>query len=172
MATGLVLRGVAGPCRGTQVRAFANRSALGRRGVMRSLVVTGLITVALAGCASVGTPTAPVPAPASAKPVVLNLMRDSTRSSAAGQYPQAALAIEQALRIEPRNPWLWHELAKVRSQQQRYHQAVQLAAKSNALSRDARLQAANWLLISAAYKRVGNHAKARMAKERAERIDN
>jgi tetratricopeptide (TPR) repeat protein len=90
---------------------------------------------------------------------------------AAGRYPQAALALEQALRIEPRNAWLWHELAKVRVQQQRYHQAVQLAAKSNALSRDQRLHAANWLLIADAHESAGDLAKAQEARERANRLD-
>jgi tetratricopeptide (TPR) repeat protein len=99
-------------------------------------------------------------------------MRDSTQSSAAGQYPQAALALEQALRIEPRNAWLWHKLARVRVQQQRYHQAVQLAAKSNALSRDRRLQAANWLLIADAYDGAGDPEKARTARDRAKRLGN
>ncbi len=134
--------------------------------------VSLLIIAALAGCVTVGTPTspAPEPAPASAKPVVLNLMRDSTQSSAAGQYSQAVLALEQALRIEPRNAWLWHELAKVRIQQQRYHQAVQLAAKSNALSRDRRLQAANWWLIADAHQGAGDPVKARAARERANRL--
>jgi tetratricopeptide (TPR) repeat protein len=141
--------------------------------LMRNLVFSGLIVVALVGCATVGTPTspAPEPVPASAKPVVLNLMRDSTQSLAAGRYPQAALALEQALRIEPRNAWLWHELAKVRVQQQRYHQAVQLAAKSNALSRDQRLHAANWLLIADAHESAGDLAKAQEARERANRLD-
>lgn len=137
---------------------------------MRHLSAVGLIIVALAGCATVGTPTRPAPAPASAKPAVLNLMRDSTQSLAAGQYSHAALALEQALRIEPRNAWLWHELAKVRIRQQRYHQAVQLAAKSNALSRDRHLQAANWLLIADAHEGAGDAAKARMARDRANQL--
>ncbi len=47
---------------------------------MKNLFVSGAIVVALVGCATVGTPTRPAPEPASAKPVVLNLMRDSTQS--------------------------------------------------------------------------------------------
>ncbi len=153
---------------------FSKRLRTGRLGPNCGPVVTGLIIAALAGCATVGTPTRPAPQPAaaSAKPVVLNLMRDSTQSLAAGQYSQAALALEQALRIEPRNAWLWHELAKVRVQQQRYHQAAQLAAKSNALSRDRRLQAANWLLIADAHEGAGDPARARTARERADLLGN
>lgn len=134
---------------------------------MRHLLAATVLMVAVVGCATVSTPTTPAPAPASAKPVVLNLMRDSTESVAAGRYAQAAVALEQALRIEPRNAWLWHELARVRVREQRYHQAVQLAAKSNTLSRDRRLQAANWSLIADAHERAGDPAKARMARDRA-----
>ncbi len=142
---------------------------------MGGRLITGLLIASLAGCASIGAPTRPPPepvpaAPASSKPVVLNLMRDATHSAGTGQYAQAVLALERALRIEPRNPLLWHDLAKVRMQQQRYHQAAQLAAKSNALSRDRRLHAANWRLIAAAHDGAGEPARARTAREKANRL--
>ncbi len=52
----------------------------------------------------------------------------------AGQWEQAAALLERALRIEPRNAWLWHHLATVRFRQGRYAQAVSLANKSNSLA--------------------------------------
>ncbi len=52
----------------------------------------------------------------------------------AGQWEQAAALLERALRIEPRNAWLWHHLATVRFRQGRYAQAVSLANKSSSLA--------------------------------------
>ena len=40
-------------------------------------------------------------------------------------------ALERALRIEPRNPSLWHELAGVRLLEGHYEQADSLAQRSN-----------------------------------------
>ncbi len=69
----------------------------------------------------------------------------------AGQWEQAAALLERALRIEPRNAWLWHHLATVRLRQGRYAQAVSLANKSSSLAPgDAALQAKNRRLIEEA----------------------
>lgn len=69
----------------------------------------------------------------------------------AGQWEQAAALLERALRIEPRNAWLWHHLATVRFRQGRYAQAVSLANKSNSLAPgDVALRAKNRRLIEQA----------------------
>jgi cytochrome c-type biogenesis protein CcmH/NrfG len=75
---------------------------------------------------------------------------DSARSDAsAGRLGSAAATLERALRIEPRNPRLWHELAKVRLRQADYSQAESLAARSNTYAGDDRdLRAANQKVIS------------------------
>lgn len=52
------------------------------------------------------------------------------------QWERAAALLERALRIEPRNAYLWHRLANVRLQQGRYGMAESLAEKSNALAKD------------------------------------
>ena len=74
---------------------------------------------------------------------------DSARAdTAAGRLPNAAATLERALRIEPRNARLWHELAQVRLRQRDYAQAESLAARSNTLAgSDADLRAANQRLI-------------------------
>ena len=61
------------------------------------------------------------------------------------------LAGGRAIRIEPQNGALWHELARVRFQQGSYEQAMQLANRSNALlAADSTLRARNDELINAA----------------------
>jgi cytochrome c-type biogenesis protein CcmH/NrfG len=74
---------------------------------------------------------------------------DSARAdTAAGRLPNAAATLERALRIEPRNARLWHELGQVRLRQRDYAQAESLAARSNTLAgSDAELRAANQRLI-------------------------
>ena len=62
---------------------------------------------------------------------------------------RAAASLERALRIEPRNPRLWHELAVIRLRQADYGQAESLAARSNTYAgADAELRAANQKVIS------------------------
>lgn len=78
------------------------------------------------------------------------LARADTHAQA-GEWERAAAFLERALRIEPRNAWLWHHLATVRLRQGRYAQAVSLANKSSSLApADAALQAKNRRLIEQA----------------------
>ena len=75
-------------------------------------------------------------------------MESARADAAAGRLVQAAGSLERALRIEPRNPRLWHELAKVRLRQGDTAQASNLAARSNSFAgSDAQLRAANQSII-------------------------
>ena len=77
--------------------------------------------------------------------------------------------LERALRIEPRNPVLWHELARIRLEQGQYRQAENMAAKSNMLTGTNRyLKAKNWRIIGEARNRLGDLQGAREAFEKAE----
>ncbi|MGH8588097.1 MAG: tetratricopeptide repeat protein, partial [Gammaproteobacteria bacterium] len=82
----------------------------------------------------------------------------------AGKSEQAAAILERAIRIEPRNPWLWHRLAVLRLQEGRHSLAIELAKKSNVLARgNRRLLAGNWLLVGnarAGLRDVGGAARA------------
>jgi len=63
----------------------------------------------------------------------------------------AAASLERALRIEPRNPRLWNELAQVRLRQGQYAQAESLAARSNSWAgNDSALRADNARIIAEA----------------------
>jgi len=75
-------------------------------------------------------------------------MESARSDAAAGRLVQAAASLERALRIEPRNPRLWHELARVRLRQGDGAQAANLAARSNSFAgSDAQLRAANQGII-------------------------
>ena len=117
-----------------------------------------LLSLLLAGCAappqgpSEAPPAPPVPeAPPAVKEnvAIAGLMESARNDAAAGRLVQAAASLERALRIEPRNPRLWHELAKVRLRQADYGQAESLAARSNTYAgSDNDLRAANQKVIS------------------------
>jgi Flp pilus assembly protein TadD len=74
---------------------------------------------------------------------------DTARADvAANRLGSAAATLERALRIEPRNARLWHELAAVRLRQGDYAQAASTAARSNTFAgSDAGLRAANQRII-------------------------
>ena len=120
-----------------------------------------LLVLLVAGCAVVKEEPAPVPvpgevpvpaAPARAENVAIaGLMQSARADSAAGRLANAAASLERALRIEPRNPRLWHELARVRLMEGDYAQAESVAARSNTWAgSDQELRAANLRLIEEA----------------------
>ena len=77
---------------------------------------------------------------------------DTARADvAANRLGSAAATLERALRIEPRNPRLWHELALVRLKQGDYAQAESTAQRSNAWAgADSDLRSANQRIIEEA----------------------
>lgn len=119
-----------------------------------------LFVVLLAGCAS--PPPAPdtrpapeVPPPPSVQKkesvAVAGLMESARNDTAAGRLANAAATLERALRIEPANPRLWQELARVRLQQKQYAQAESTAMRSNSYAgSDSALRAENDRIIEQA----------------------
>jgi len=96
-------------------------------------------------------------APRAAAPsgtAVIALLDNAGQQSRAGKLDGAAAALERALRIEPRNPEIWHRLATVRLQQGQFDQAAGLAAKSiNLAGNNSDLIARNRALIAQARQR-------------------
>jgi len=143
----------------------------------------------LAGCATVvqQPESGPVPVPAVPAPVpepaplpapaartenlaIAGLMDGARADTAAGRLANAAASLERALRIEPRNPRLWQELARLRLKQGDYAQAESTAARSNSWAgSDNALRAENWRLIAHARDARGDAEGARAALEAAER---
>ena len=68
------------------------------------------------------------------------------------------------MRIEPDNPLLWIELAKVRQAEGNYVQTENLARKAVSMSINApRTQSAAWQLIADSYRARGKNVEARDA---------
>jgi Tfp pilus assembly protein PilF len=114
--------------------------------------------VFLCSCATAPEPE-PAPEPAPPPPVsqkqetiaVAGLMESARADVAAGRLATAAASLERALRIEPRNPRLWHDLAQVRLRQGQFAQAASLAQRSNAwVGGDTALREANDRVIEQA----------------------
>ena len=129
-----------------------------------------LILIVLAGCATPEQQPAPEP-PAPPPPLqhkeniaVAGLMESARAETAAGNLASAAASLERAIRIEPRNPRLWQELARVRLKQGQYAQAETVAARSNSWAGDDRaLRAENWRLIAESRRARGDEEGAKAA---------
>jgi Tfp pilus assembly protein PilF len=79
------------------------------------------------------TDTAAISSRPANSPAVVELLRKARAAMKDSRWIDAAQSLERAIRIEPHNSTLWHELAQVRYAQGNYEQAMQLANRSNAL---------------------------------------
>jgi tetratricopeptide (TPR) repeat protein len=78
-------------------------------------------------------------------------MDTAGQQAAAGDFDRAAATLERAVRIEPTNAALWHDLGEVRYRQGEFSQAESMAIRSNSLAgSEYRLEARNWRLIERA----------------------
>src|SRR5258706_7196494 len=141
------------------------------------LAVVALAALA-AGCASVSKQPEPGPPPLlfpaapthAESPAMASLMESARADATAGRIGNAAASLERAVRIEPRNPRLWQQLARVRILQNDYVQAESCAARSNSWAgSDDALRADNWRLIAQAREARGDSDGAKAALEAAER---
>jgi len=100
----------------------------------------------------------------SANPAVLALLDRAELDSKAGKREAEGASLERALRIEPRNPWLWLQLAQARLAQGQYAQAITLARKSISFGgNQPRLKSENWRVIGQARVAQGDSAGAEQA---------
>ncbi len=149
---------------------------------LRSLVVL-IPLISLAACTSMRGPdgasdgpgmsgTADPSVQPSSNPAVIALLDKARADASAGQSPNATATLERALRIEPRNPVLWQELAMVKLENGDYAQAENFAARSNTWAgANKRLQAKNWRIISEARELRGNNEGAQAALQRARALE-
>src|SRR3954464_16026551 len=101
---------------------------------MNKVFVVFVVTL-LSGCAAqqpapveTSQPAAPPVVIAKTESTAIAGLIESARSDAsAGRLARAGATLEGALRNEPCNPRLWHELAKVRLRQADFSQAESLA---------------------------------------------
>jgi cytochrome c-type biogenesis protein CcmH/NrfG len=140
--------------------------------VMHRLCVLSAAVLAtaalLSGCATLVTPDAPQ-RPVSDNSAVIALAESARTDMAEGRIDTAVATLERALRIEPHNPVLWQELARLRLEQGQYQQAEGLAARSNGWSGgDKQLRAENWRIIGQSRLKRGDYAGAQTAFDKAD----
>jgi len=135
------------------------------------LIAGLLISLLFAGCAGLGAGQS-ASGPGAGNPAVAAMLAAAQQDQDAGRLDRAAASLERALRIDARNPAIWHQLARVRLQQGEYDVVTGLAAKSNTLAgADDALRAANWRLIGTARAALGDNAGANAAFANATRLE-
>lgn len=89
----------------------------------------------------VPAPPSPVPPPEAPAPIYSaktgaagSLYAAAQESLERGNYEQAELALERALRIEPRNGHYWYTMAQVKYRQKHFAQTMQLCLKSKSFA--------------------------------------
>lgn len=101
-------------------------------------------------------------------PAVSSLEVDIESHFKGHRYGDAAAQIDRALRIQPKNPELWHVLAEIRLRQNQPGLAVDLAKKSNSLAKsNIDLIKSNWRIIADARRQQGDGIGAQEALEKA-----
>lgn len=102
---------------------------------------------------------------------VVSLLRQARSASTAGKPQQAQAALERALRIEPRNYFIWTALAGSYLDQRNYAQAISVAKKSNSLARgNIYAEYENCRVIAAASDALGDSAAGLQAQARMDEI--
>ena len=102
---------------------------------------------------------------------VVSLLKQASAARSAGQSGQATAALERALRIEPRNYFVWSALATTYLQSKDYEQAESVAKKSNSLARgNVYVEQENWRVIHEVRIAVGDADGATLAQTRLDAI--
>ncbi|HKY91055.1 MAG TPA: tetratricopeptide repeat protein [Nevskiaceae bacterium] len=102
---------------------------------------------------------------------VVALMRQARQKRDQNQLDRAAEDLERAIRIEPRNYFVWSMLAQIYLEQQNYDQAISVAGKSNSLARgNVYVELPNWKTISAARSAQGDSIGALQAQSKVDEI--
>lgn len=102
---------------------------------------------------------------------VVSLMKQASQARAAGKYDQASGALERAVRIEPRNYFVWSALARNYLDKKLYDNAESIALKSNSLARgNVYVELENWKIITEARQAQGDAIGALQAQSRLDEI--
>jgi tetratricopeptide (TPR) repeat protein len=96
------------------------------------------------------------------------LVAQATTQESSGELDAAAATLERAVRIEPRNPLVWVELARLRLLMQAPREADGLARRALSLSTDdPRASASALRVLAQALKAQGRNDEAREAEQKA-----
>lgn len=110
-----------------------------------------------AGNARVAQSNSSVASTSATSPAVKGLLNQAKVAMANNENSSAVGKLERALRIEPRNPTVWHQLAKAHFNEGKDGSAISMAKKSNLYVNDnSPLERMNWQLIKTASKRSGD----------------
>lgn len=110
----------------------------------------------------------PIVASTVRNPAVIALLDDAQTNRQQGELSIAASKLERAVRIAPQDGNVWHELASIRFQQNRFQSAEGLAKKSIVYSsNDRALLKKNWLLIADSREQQGQTTSAAQARVEA-----
>ena len=104
-------------------------------------------------------------------PAVISLINQAKAERDSGRFDAAGATLERALRIEPRNAFVWLDLAKTRLAANDTQQAQSTARRADSygrsnpfISKDA------WLIIAQALEIEGDALGAQQARERADQF--
>lgn len=101
-------------------------------------------------------------------PAVVQLTDEARRAEHAGDFEQAAVLLERALRIQPRDPELMQHMAEVQLQKRDWEQALNFAIRSyDTGPRVGEICARNWRTISVAREHLKDLPGSREAEQRA-----
>ncbi len=104
-------------------------------------------------------------------PAVLALARQAQTFRSAGRPQDALGQYERALRIEPKNAFIWQAMAETHLALHNVEQAESAARKSNSLARgNPWLELGNWRVIASALGVYGDSPAAQAARTRADEI--
>lgn len=121
-----------------------------------------------------GRPGAPSRAPRPSipsSPAVVALLEQAREAEGQGRLDLSEANLERAVRIESKNPMIWHRLALIKLFRKQYAEAVAMAQRSNALAAGRPgLQRDNWRLIAQAEEARGRIPQAEEAAARARQV--
>ena len=101
-------------------------------------------------------------------PAVKELLAEAGSVETTGDYEQAAVLLERALRMQPRNPEILQQMAEVQLQKQDYEQALNFAVRSYDIGpRVGEICDRNWRTISVAREHLGDRNGSVQAELRA-----
>lgn len=107
------------------------------------------------------------------KTVVKSLIRKAHKELAKGKMEASVSTLERALRIDSRDPELWHLLAGRRLKQKKTLMAERLAKKSNSLiGHDNDLKQKNWKIIMLVRKEIGDQKGLNYARQKLRQLNN
>ena len=101
-------------------------------------------------------------------PAVTELLADASAAESNGQYEQASMLLERALRIQPRNPEILQSMAELNLQMADYEQALNFASRSYDVGpRVGEICSRNWRTIAVSREYLGDHSGSGEAEGRA-----